>query len=241
MSKLPKGKQQAEWFSQILSWSPDELIQWTAREGDEEDKMIFLDVFLWRQRHGIIDRKKRINHAFLEESYAWYVHRYMIANGYDNILTTPPSRRDEVSYLEQIESLLDLFDNRRFRSDEFWSLIVLLNVLGPQLEKYKRRDEVLKIAEYIVTNFKSDARLETFTNDNEFAGWALLVFDLKMHADQTWPVFKEIFLSSPKHSVTCYPALIVGLEMYGSLFRKEMDKIEIQGGNDLFFKLLEKG
>ena len=232
--KTPQGLKEGEWLRRIIHFSANELIEWTSRDGDEEDKMIFMDVFLWKQRHGLIDPSLRIAYLFHEQSYAWLLNRYMVANGYLDVLDQPQIEGETIGYLAQIELLLDRFNHSDFTAEDLWSLLIQLNVLGSQIDQYGRRSEVLKVAEQVM----QDAPVQLAPlNDVELARVSLLMLDLKLAPDKTWPRFRELFLST-SHSVACYPTLIAGLQMYGDVFLKEIQGIEIQGGNDLFFELM---
>lgn len=84
-SKMPRRQKHAEWLAQVLSWNAEELTGWIARDGDEEDKRVLLDVFLWKQRHGLIERGLRVHYKFSHWPDGSYLHRYMAANGYDDL------------------------------------------------------------------------------------------------------------------------------------------------------------
>ena len=80
-SKGPGRRAQQEWLRRVLGWNAEELTVWIEREGDEEDKMVMLNVFLWKQRHGLIDPGLRIHYEFRRWPDGFYIHRYMVANG----------------------------------------------------------------------------------------------------------------------------------------------------------------
>lgn len=112
-----------------------------------------------------------------------------------------------------------------------------LSVLGPQLDRYERRKEVLRVAEYILENNEHDAKLRGFAEDVNLSSLAFLFSDLKLEPNTTWPLFGAALLRSQQHSVICYPALVTGLDMYGSQLRNAMEGVEVQGGMELFHAL----
>jgi len=244
LSSKEEMEREFKWYGQILSWGCDDLTTWAAREGDSEDKCALLNVFLWKQRHGLIDRNARI-HAFLgpkARPSTYYIHRYMITNGYEGMLNgDDPYTHVGVNYLEEIGTLLDQWRASDFGNGElgFWDIVLLLNVLGPTLAAYERRSEVQTLAEYILKNHSVDPRLQRFVDDPELAAFTLLMWDLKMEPHRTWPEFQSLFLSRRKRSVMLYPGLIAGTQMYGNELREILRDVDLQGGVNLLFSLLD--
>ena len=171
-----------------------------------------------------------------------YIHRHMVANGYDGILNgDDPYTQVGVKYLQEIESILDQWQAPDFGSGElgFWDIVLLLNVLGPRLPVYERRSEAQALAEYILENYSVDPRLQEFRGDRELSAFALLLSDLKIESDRTWPTFRSLLLSTRQRSVLAYPALIVGAKMYETRLDGILGDVDLQGGKGFFFSLLE--
>jgi len=237
-----------EWFNRVLKCEAKELVSWISREGDEEDKQVYLNVLLWKQRHGIIKPSLRVNYEFTSFANAYHVHRYMVANGYEGILDAqrPPSFglkkvSTGLSYLDEIGVLLDEFSNPLFsrESDDFGDLALLVGILGPRLSEYPRRDEVMQFTQYILEHHTDDERLSRLPEDVNFASFVWLLSDLKLDAKRTWPVYEQLAIRKRNRGVLSYPAFIVGLEMYGDRVREILDHLEIQGSTQMFLRLVD--
>jgi hypothetical protein len=118
--KIPGRHKQAEWLSIVLNRSAVELAESIARPGDPEDKMILLDVFLWKQRHGLIDRGLRVESQFSRWPDGYYLQRYMVANGYEGVLSTPQYLDQPRALLEEVDWLLDRFKSGDSSQEDLW-------------------------------------------------------------------------------------------------------------------------
>jgi hypothetical protein len=77
--------QTIEWFRRVLNLKAADLVSWISREGDDEDKQVYLNVFLWKQRHRIIEPSLRVNYEFESLPKAYHLHRYMVASTVDTM------------------------------------------------------------------------------------------------------------------------------------------------------------
>jgi len=232
-------RNRAVWFERVLGRQPDELMRDVLEHADREDTVVRMNVFLWKQKNGVIDKTLRIRCSLGARArpLTYYLHRCMMGNGYTGIVDgQDPYTRVGVHYLEEIELLLSRWQTPEFGRDGegFWDLVILLNVLGPQLASYHRRGEVLGFAEYILREYKRDNRLSCFNDDSELAALMLLASDLGILSGSTLPIFEDLFLSRTKRSVLCYPALIVASVAYGQHLDGFLKNVEIQGGTALF-------
>ena len=244
LSTRKETERQADWYGQIFSWNAEELITQASREGALEDKCVFVNVFLWKQKHGLIDRNLRIHADMGPEArpLTYYIHRYMVENGYTGIVAgDDPYTGVGVKYGRETEALLDRWALSGFRQGDngFWDTVLLLNVLGRTLSEYKRRSEVLNLANYILENHSRDPRLKSFQDDRDLAALTLLTLDLGMEKSRTWPPFRDLLMAKRYRSVLAYPALIAAAEMYGTEFRKTLMEVELPGRPDLLFSLLD--
>ena len=227
-----------KWLQDTLNADADTLIERTTKEGDEGDKLVCLDVFLWKQRHKLISPQLRISPQGISEPFLRYIYRYMVENGYDNVLDPTFGERPIVSIAE-ICRLLDQFADGKFdNGDQYWSLTHLLNILGPKVGKFHRRPEVLHYARYLASHFGSDPALNELADDVDLSGYALLMLDLGLEPQFTWQTYTELLLKCKTRSVMCYPALLAGLQMYPQTIAGAIDELELQGGTDLFWSLV---
>jgi len=233
----------AQQMKAMLQASSDELIRQVRDDGDEEDKLISLNVFLWRQSHGVIPVTARIECGFLKHPFVRYIHRYMAANGYERIAEQIPFQHKD-SYAAEARRLLNEFARSRFEDSEddgngnqYWHLLSLLNVLGPQINNFDYLSEVVHFCDYLIYDYKSNPALNELHDDIDLSAFALLLMDLQIEPSKTWLVFKDLFLQSKNRTVVSYPALLAGLQMYGELMVVELPAVELQGGIDLFLRL----
>lgn len=244
LSGRDETERQAKWYDQILSWDAEELTAYAARDGAPEDKCVFLDVFLWKQKHGLINKSRRIQ-AYLgpgARPITYYIHRYMVAAGYEGVLSGDDVfTQVGVKYFQEIEVLLNEWRRPDFGHGDlsFWDIVLLLNVIGPTFANFERRSDARELAEYILENHSVDPRLQDFRGDRVLSAFALLLSDLKIESDRTWPVFQSLLLSTRQRSVLAYPALIVGAKMYGKKLDGILGEVDLQGGTSLFISLIE--
>ncbi len=244
LSRRDEAEREAKWYDQILSWDAEELTAHAARAGAPEDKCAFLDVFLWKQKHGLINKNRRVQ-AYLGPSarpITYYIHRYMVATGYEGVLTGDDVYTQVgVKYLQEIDVLLNEWKRPDFGRGNlsFWDIVLLLNVIGPTIANYERRSDARELAEYILENHSVDPRLQDFRGDRELSAFALLLSDLKIESHRTWPAFQSLLLSTRERSVLAYPALIVGAKMYEKKLDGVLGGVDLQGGTSLFFSLLD--
>ncbi len=236
-----------EWFKRVLNYDASALLSWILAEGDEEDHRIYANVFLWKQRHKMIDSALRVNGKFEDSPYTYHLHRYMLANGDEGVLDIPRSSYDAVdrqspnfSYRAEAGQLLDRFsaEGLSTESEDFERLTDLLSILGPQFDSYPRRPEVAAFAANILAFSAKISGIPVLTSDPGFTNFSWLMLDLGLDPAQTWEPYKALALAKRKRSVSSYPALISGLSMYPDKMSEILGAIEVQGGRDLFLTLV---
>jgi hypothetical protein len=236
--ELSQRPEAIRWLQDALASDATSLIECAESEGDDGDRLICLDVFLWKQRHGLISASHRIKADFLKDPLTGYIHRYMVANGYNDVLNVPIGERG-VTYLKEIYGLLDEFKDPGFNEGErYWNLIHFLNVLGPRISEFYRKNEVVQFAQYLMTHSHSDPSLQNLADDVDFSGYALLTLDLGLQPGVTWPAYKSLLLKSTRRSAMSYPALMAGLQMYPNEVPAIIDQLDLQGGKELFWSLV---
>lgn len=244
LSGRDETEREAKWYGQILSWDAEKLTAHAALDGAPEDKCAFLDVFLWKQKHGLIDKSRRVRAQLgpVARPITYYIHRHMVAAGYEGVLTGDDVYTQVgVKYFQEIETLLNEWKRPDFGHGNlsFWDIVLLLNVIGPTFATYERRSDARELAEYILENHSVDPRLQDFRGDRELSAFALLLSDLKIESRRTWPAFQSLLLSTRQRSVLAYPALIVGAKMYEKRLDEILRGVDLQGGTSLFFSLLD--
>ncbi|RLC09627.1 MAG: hypothetical protein DRI57_21785 [Deltaproteobacteria bacterium] len=217
----------------IFNANEDEIQKLILRGGDEEDIALYLNVFLWKQRHGEIRKDKRIWYNFEEHSLAWTVHRHMVERGYEFVALMPyeiPLDHTITSYEEQTEMYLGFHkETEGYDDDDYFNMLINnLNVIGPKIISHKRLPEIIEFTDCIVANFNTDKRLRWLS----LSGFTMLVCDLSYPRDKSWPVYLSLLR---RESVTIfdYSAGLLGIRMYGDKARNELKKTEIVGGYDL--------
>jgi hypothetical protein len=176
----PNGTELAKRINQLLRADERELRELIARGGDEEDIVAYLNVFLWKQKIGKIEKHLRIKYDFEEPSNAWLVHRQMVANGYEGIASIEyrvGGNGGVTTYEQEIEKYLGFHkqDPTSYVDDDYFSwLATNLNVIGPKIKSFQRLPEVIEFVEYVLLNINKDKRLEWLT----LSSFTMLVYDL---------------------------------------------------------------
>jgi hypothetical protein len=167
----------------------------------------------------------------------------MVASGYDGILQGSSQYTNiGFQYLALLGTLVEKWRSALFTSEEETcsEFVALLNVVGPQLETYEHRSDILDFSEAVIRDYKIDARYRCFSADDDLARLAQLFSDLRLLPDLTWPVFADLLLTRTKRSTEIYPALIAGLGMYGKAVHELLGRIELQGGRELLLSLMSE-
>jgi hypothetical protein len=214
-----------------------ELLLRVERDGDEEDKEPLVNVFLWKQREGFIGREARVRYRFFDSYRAWTSHRSMVANGYSGIEHLPVRIVEEpTTYAREIDRLLDLYERAwDARGDEDMDvLLVCLNVIGPRIRSHPRAELIGSFAGFVMDHCGSDERLAWLSASS----LALLVHDLGVDTEQSWPSYRTVLLSEPNRGVWAnIPAWILGLRMYGERAAREIEQVSEPLGIDLLKRL----
>lgn len=211
------------------------LYDLVARPGDAEDKVAYLNVFLWRQKYGDIGRKHRIKYDFYSLTYdIQLIHRFMIANGYEGIehMRLNTKNIDIIStYDTEIEHYLDAFratDGFQEASgyaydDDFTSLATYLTIIGPIIHQHPRLAEIRAFVDYLLDHWQEDSRLAWLSPGL----FTMMVADLHYDPARTWPLYQ---LLCPQIGLFDYPALLLGIRMYGDVARATLQHQDIPGG-----------
>jgi hypothetical protein len=240
----PDTAELARSMTRLFQANVKALYDLVAREGDEEDTVAYLNVFLWRQKYGDINQKLRIRYDFSSSHNAWLIHRCMIANGYEGIehMRLRPAHANVVStYAEEIAHSLDVFHaSHGFQAayghdydDDFTSLATYLTVIGPTIEQHPRLAEIRIFFDYIVRHWKDNERLVWLPP----ALFTMMAYDLQYEPAYTWPLYQFLL---PRVSIFDYHALLLGIRMYGDLARLTLQHHNIPGGYALLDTLASR-
>lgn len=214
-----------KWMTDILSMKGSELLLRINREGDEEDDVPLINVFLWKQREGLIEKRLRLHYTFDEQFRAWLPHRYMVANGYPDIERLPVEIGGKVTTYERaVNDLLDLFEQtweaRDYNDADL--LAVCLNVIGPKIGQHPRLEAIRSFAEFLMTHYCSDEKL-TWLPASYFT---MLVYDLKIDIERSWPAYCFLLNTEQNREwLENIPAWLLGLRMYGERAAKEIEQV----------------
>jgi hypothetical protein len=233
----PDGAAAAVEFARLLDAGADELLALVRREGDEEDRVKYLNVFLWKQARGLVARDLRAVHAFGEAYYNWLAHRQMVSNGYDWRGGTEVCARGEAgasTYPAEIEAHMRAFEASPDAQDHS-HLAMLLNVAGPDIARHELLPRAYNFARHLVTRFDADESLR-WLNPSAFT---LLLYDISYPPEESWPVYRRLARMEHNLSVFNYPAWLVGLRMYGQPARDELRRADVPGGFGLLEALAE--
>ncbi len=221
----------------MMNMNSEELKIWINKNGDIEDIVKYINIYLIKQRFGLIDKNDELSYKFdnttLGYLYAWIIYRHMCIVGYDNV-ENREYMIDEGEVTTSIQQIKEYFDNNETLieiNDEFAGFLMNLNMIGPNLQKFNWLPKVYKI----IDNILYDDSFENIVNI-DFYAWITLLSDLKISQDKSWPNIKKI-LGYQKDGISNYGALILGLRMYGDVFKNELQDMEIVGGHKLLYKL----
>ena len=223
------GESVEQKWKRLLDLPPAELIELVLRDGDEEEKVKVLNVFLWRQAHGRIAPDLTVRYAFEESYYNWLIHRQMVANGYDwtSLRGTVVAQGEaNQTYLAQIESQLNAFESRGVNDESL--LLLLLNVIGPRISDYADLPGVMRFTRSLIEckDFEAMRWLS-------LPGFVLLVHDLSWPVEETWPLVQHLVSLEHNRSIFNYPGWILSIRMFGRPAKAELQRIEVPGGYDL--------
>lgn len=234
----PDGADAASEFTRLLGADASELEALIRREGDEEDKVKYLNVFLWKQARGLLARELRVCYLFEEDEYFnWVTHRQMVLNGYDWRTGTEVVARGEAgatTYVAEIEASLRAFEASPAGEDPS-RLAMLLNVAGPDLARSALLPRAYGFARHLVTRFDADESLHWLNH----SAFTLLVYDLAYPPEESWPVYLSLARMEQNLTIFNYPAWLVGVRMYGQLAKDELRRANLPGGFDLLEALAE--
>lgn len=218
-----------EW-KRLLDLPPPELIELVRADGDEEDKVKYLNVFLWRQALGRIASDFKVHYTFDESYYNWLIHRQMVANDYDwtNLKGTVVAQGDlNQPYLAQIENHLTAFES--FEDlDDASHLIMLLNVIGPKITSYSGLPRVIRFTRRLVEH-QDDEAMEWLS----LPAFVMLVYDLSFASEESWPLFQRLVKLEHNRTIFNYHGWLLAIRMFGQPAKDELRRIEVPGGHDL--------
>jgi hypothetical protein len=231
------GGSAAKEFTRLLEAPTATLLELVHKDGDEEDKVKYLNVFLWRQAIGRRAEDERVRYTFDEAYYNWLIHRLMIANGYDwKTLTGTvlPQGDATESYLAQVETQL--------RVSESWSelqdashLAMLLNVIGPKIRSYAGLPRVIRFIQRVIEGGEDEA--VRWLNPSAYT---LLVHDLSYSLEESWPVYQRLISLEANRSIFNYPAWVLGVRLFGQRAKDELQGIAVPGGYELLEAMATK-
>lgn len=224
----------------LMNASTAELKRLIEGPGDEEDKVMYLGVFLWRQNFGSILKELRVSYEFEFWYDATLIHRQMVFNGYENIDRLPLAMLPEegvTTYLALIEKYLGFHKKQiGYDEDDYFSfLTTVLSVMGPTIQSNSRVMEIVEFVDYIIENIETDQRLNWLRG----ASFTMLVYDLGISPEKSWAAYKKLVQSSLTGSMDDFITAFLGIRMYGDAARSEWRHKRILGGFELLDSLVK--
>jgi hypothetical protein len=208
-----------KWILRVLGADETNLKRNILPDRDSEDNSYLVNVFLWKQRLGEIDRESRVEEMFwdIEEHYlAWYAHRAMLQLGCEGVADHEwgGGNGDTKSYEQDVESLLKRFVTTGFdrKEDDFNYLLLPLSVLGPNVDDYPWKVDAELLCEYLVKEFAADPMLERL-DDSRFA---LLLTDLDYSWEKAREAYEFYLRSEANRGSASFLAWWLGYEAYGA-------------------------
>lgn len=227
--RIEGGALVANECERLLDLPAAELIELVQRDGDEEDKVKYLNVFLWGQGQGRIARALEVYYTFDESYYNWLIHRQMVANDYDwsSLTGTVVAQGDSnETYLAQVEAQLTAFESFGGLEDES-HLLLLLNVIGPRIKSYSGLPGVERFTRHLIKRPVEEMRWLSLP------AFVLLVHDLSWPVAESWALFQHLVRLEHNRTIFSYPGWILSLRMFGERTKDELQRIEVPGGYDL--------
>lgn len=217
--------------SHLLNCSAEELENLIYKPGDEEDHLMFINVYLWQQKQGKINHQRRIKYYFQDFDNQLIIHRAMMENGYENIDNLPFVGFDGnlTSYRQEIDKYLHCYEFPDYNDDDYLGyLISILNVLGPQIHTYHQLDSINKFLNYILSHINIDMRL----NWLQPGSFTIFLYDLGMSPEKTWPSYCYVVKNGCR-SIYDFIAIFLGFKIYGNKVRQLWHPFDVYGGMDL--------
>ena len=222
-------------IQRYLDKSSDALREEVLSLGEDEEVSVAFNVLLWKKKVGLIVSDVNVQYQFQKQENAWCTHRLLVETGSSDIATLELTQDSEDepgrTYEGEINRLLDLYSReRRWEEEVLIDLPVLLNVAGPALESFARHAEVLSFVEALMADYDNPQ-----IGMLSVAAFAILLCDLGLPAEASWPAYRHL-IERDEPDIFTYPALLVGLRMYGERCATLIQRLAIPAG----FKLLSE-
>jgi hypothetical protein len=234
--QVEAGESASKEFQRLLELPAGELTDLIQRHGDEEDKVKYLNVLLWRQSLGQIPSSLRVQYTFEEPYYNWLIHRAMVANGYEwtNLAGKVVAQGDATQpYAQQIETHLNNFETSEDLEGAS-HLALLLNVIGPKLASYTDRSRVVYFTQRLIER-QHDHLIEWLS----LPAFILLAHDLSFPPGESWPLVQRLVRLEHNRTIFNYPGWIVAIRSFGQAAKDELKQIDVPGGYDLLEMISE--
>ena len=229
--QIPECQNFVDLATSLLTCSVNELERLIYMPGDEEDHVMFLNVFLWQQKQGRINSQQRIHYDFQEWDNQLIIHREMVANGYEYIdqISFVDFEGNSTNYAIEIDKCLKLYQFPEYDDDDYFSYLTsILNVIGPRINNHPRLNEIKKFVTYILDHLHIDPRLKWL----QPAPFSILIYDLDCNPEITWSAYCQLVRTGCR-SIYDVVAALLGFRMYGSKVQQVWTPFNIFGGIQL--------
>jgi hypothetical protein len=206
----------------------------------------YIQVFLWKQKNGLISQNVRLNTCLQKEYIAseyhsWLIHIYMVLNDYPEMQKEcfyHPFTREFLTYESQVDLSIDkIYEADVFEDDWYSWLFRNACLFGKGIKKYSRYKNLLEIYNYVKEYIVEDSKLGYLS----LSSMTFFMYLTEDSSESAWNVFKEI-IGRNQENFSDFAAYVLGFRLFGNKVRsqiKDTKDISEIGGIEAFKKLFE--
>ncbi len=231
--KLPDRKTYNE-IIRLCKMDEKELKHFIGYGADEDDFLMYMNIFLWKQKEKIFPINNKINYDFSDLYLTILSHRFMINAGYQGVEKMLFSQNDNspTTHLTEISTYIDAFEkNISYEEPFFCWLFSNLYAVGPNIKENKDRKRIHFFYNYFLKNH----------NEPIFEGVRLFEFvylciDLESNLNTLWDPVQYYFKKNGIiwYDLPAYPILVNYFgDKFCSLVRNYLHDLDLELFKDL--------